>query len=91
MEKYSDLELKRELWKRGYEVYDHKNFALDFVWTLDDAITIYRHVKNDYYTENELSHQQLIDMLNKLISSVDVMKMISDELYKNIYDTLFED
>ena len=88
---YTDLELKKELWARGYEVYNPKEFAIDSLWTLDDAIDTYHQVKNDYYTEQELSHEQLMGILNEMISSAHVTQMISEELYRNIYENLFED
>jgi hypothetical protein len=91
MKNYTDLELKKELWSRGYEVYNPALFALEYIWTLDDAIDAYRDVKNINFTEDELNHKQLIGILNETISSAHIMQMISEELQKNIYENLFED
>lgn len=91
MKNFSTEELTKELRSRGYEVFNPKEFAADSLWTLDDAIDTYNQVKQDYYTENQLTHGELMGILNEMISSAHVMQMISEELYRNIYENLFED
>lgn len=90
MRNYTDLELKKELMSRGYEVFN-KDYATEYLWTLDDAIDSYHDVKSVNFTEDELTHEQLMGILNDTISSAHVMQMISEELQKNIYENLFED
>ena len=90
MRNYTDLELKKELMSRGYEVFN-KDYATEYLWTLDDAIDSYHEVKTTNFTEDELTHEQLMGILNDTISSAHVMQMISEELQKNIYENLFED
>jgi histidinol phosphatase-like PHP family hydrolase len=89
MKNYTDLELKKELMSRGYEVFN-KDYATEYLWTLDDAIDSYHEVKNANFTRDELSHEQLMGILNETISSAHVMQMISEELQRNIYENLFE-
>ena len=91
MKNYTDSELRKELISRGYEIFDPKEIAMDSLWTLDDAIDTYNQVKKDYHTHNELTHSELMGILNEMISSAHVMQMISEELYRNIYENLFED
>lgn len=91
MKNYTDIELKKELYSRGYEVFDPKLFAVEYIWTVDDAIDAYNEVKAINFTEYQLSHKQLLGILNETISSPHILQMIQEELYKNIYENLFED
>ena len=88
---YTTLELTRELWSRSYDVYNPKEYATDTMWLLDDAIDTYNGIKSIYFTEYELTHEQLMKILNDTISSLPVLEKVSEKLYENIYQNLFED
>lgn len=88
---YTTLELTRELWSRGYDVYSPKEYATETMWLLDDAIDTYNGIKSIYFTEHELTHEQLMQILNDTISSLPVLEKVSEKLYENIYQNLFED
>jgi hypothetical protein len=90
LKEFSTTELTRELWARGYDVYHSKEYATDTMWLLDDAIDTYSGIKSIYFTENELTHEQLMQILNEAISSSVVMSAISELLYEKIYQNLFE-
>ena len=90
LKNYTDSELTNELRARGYEVFN-KDYATDYLWTLDDAIDAYHVVKNRHFTEDELTHEQLMGIVNETISSAHVTEMINEELERNIYENLFED
>jgi hypothetical protein len=89
MKQYTDSELVRELRSRGYEVFD-KDYATEYLWTLDDAIDTYHDVKKANFTEDELSHEKLMEILNGTVSSSYIMEAIGEKLYQNIYENLFE-
>lgn len=92
MKNYTDLELKKELWARGYEVLDPKEYAVDeCLWTIDDAIDAYNEVKERNFTHDELTKDKLMEILNSTISSPYIMELISEKLHQNIYEHLFED
>jgi hypothetical protein len=92
MKNYTDLELKNELRVRGYEVFDPKEYAIDeCMWTIDEAIDAYSEVKKYNFTEYELTHKQLIEILNNTLSSFEVRQFINKVLKENIYENLFED
>ncbi len=90
MKNYSDIELKKELYSRGYEVFD-KDYATEYMWTIDDAIDAYNEIKEKYFTHDELTKDKLMEILNGTISSSYIMELISERLHKNIYENLFED
>lgn len=90
MKNYTDLELKKELWARGYEVYD-KDYATEYMWTVDDAIDAYNEVKERDFTHDELTKDKLMEILNSTISSPYIMELVSEKLHQNIYENLFED
>jgi hypothetical protein len=90
MKNYTDIELKRELYSRGYEVFD-KDYAIEYMWTIDDAIDAYNEIKEKYFTHDELTRDKLMEILNSTISSSYVTELISERLQKNIYENLFED
>lgn len=89
MKNYTDLELKKELTDRGDAVFN-KDYATNYLWTLDDAIDSYRDIKGKYFTNDELTHEQLMGILNSTLSSGYITQMISEELERNIYENLFE-
>jgi hypothetical protein len=89
MKQYTDLELKKELISRGYEVFD-KSYATEYLWTLDDAIDSYHEIKEKHFTHDELTHDKLMEILNGTISSSYIMETIGEKLYQNIYENLFE-
>jgi hypothetical protein len=90
MKNYTDIELKKELYSRGYEVFD-KDYATEYMWTVDDAIDAYNEVKKRNFTHDELTKDKLMEILNGTISSSYIMELISERLHKNIYENLFED
>lgn len=90
MKNYTDSELKKELYSRGYEVFD-KDYATEYLWTLDDAIDAYIEVKGRNFTHDELTKDKLMEILNSTISSSYIMELISERLHQNIYENLFED
>jgi hypothetical protein len=90
MHNYTDLELKKELRSRGYEVFN-KDYATEYLWTLDDAIDSYDGIRESYKIQDELTHEQLMRILNDTITSSVVMSTISELLYENIRQHLIED
>jgi len=90
MKNYTDLELKKELYSRGYEVFD-KDYATEYMWTVDDAIDAYNEIKERNFTHDELTKDKLMEILNSTISSPYIMELISERLHQNIYENLFED
>jgi hypothetical protein len=90
MKNYTDIELKKELYSRGYEVFD-KDYAIEYMWTIDDAIDAYNEVKEKYFTNDELTREKLMEILNSTISSGYITELISERLQQNIYENLFED
>jgi hypothetical protein len=90
MKNYTDIELKKELYSRGYEVFD-KDYATEYMWTIDDAIDAYNEIKERHFTHDELTKDKLMEILNGTISSSYIMELISERLHKNIYENLFED
>ena len=92
MKNYTDKELIQELRSRGYETFNPKEYALEEnLWTLDDAIDTYNHIRKVYNVEDYLTHEQLMRILNDIISSDVVMSTISELLYQKIYEHLIED
>ena len=89
MHNYTDLELKKELRSRGYEVFN-KDYATEYLWTLDDAIDSYDGIREAYKIQDELTHEQLMRILNDTITSSIVMSTISELLYENIRQHLIE-
>ena len=92
MKNYTDKELIKELFSRGYETFDPKQYAIEEnMWTLDDAIDVYTGIRNHYKLYDELTHAQLMRILNDTLSSDAVMSTISELLYQKIYEHLIED
>lgn len=92
MHNYTDKELIQELLSRGYETFNPKEYAIEEnLWTLDDAIDTYNHIRKVYNVEDYLTHDQLMRILNDTISSDVVMSTISELLYEKIYEHLIED
>jgi hypothetical protein len=90
MKNYTDQELRQELRSRGYEVFD-KDFATEYMWTIDDAMDAYIDIKFKHFIHDELSKDKLMEILNDTISSSYVTELISEKLNQNIYEHLFED
>jgi hypothetical protein len=90
MKNYTDSELKKELYSRGYEVFD-KDYATEYMWTIDDAIDAYNEIKERHFTHDELTKDKLMEILNSTISSSYITELISERLQQNIYENLFED
>jgi uncharacterized protein YjgD (DUF1641 family) len=92
MHNYTDKELIKELLSRGYETFNPKEYAIEEnMWTLDDAIDTYNHIRKVYNVEDYLTHEQLMRILNDTLSSEVVMSTISELLYEKIYEHLIED
>lgn len=92
MKQYTDLELKKELWARGYEVFDPKEVAVtECLWTIDEAIDVHNHIRKVYNVEDYLTKEQLMKILNDVVSSNVVNGTISELLYETIRQHLIED
>lgn len=92
MHNYTDKELIQELRSRGYDTFNPKEYAIEEnLWTIDDAIDTYNHIRKVYNVEDYLTHEQLMRILNDTISSPAVMGTISELLYQKIYEHLIED
>ena len=89
MKNLKDLELKKELWARGYEVYEPELFAVETLWTLDDAIDAIADLnRNTLQMDNKLSHEVLMQILNDTLNSEPVQKFIYNKLKDNIQEYL---
>lgn len=92
MKNRTESELINELKTRGYEVFSPKEYAVDeCLWTIDDAIDAQSEVKKYNFTEDELTHEQLMSILNNTLSSFELTQFINEILKRNIYENLFED
>ena len=91
MKNYTDLELKKELWARGYEVFEPKEFAVETLWTLDDAMDTLANINRQNNTEHHLPKEKLMQILNETLNSSYVIELIAQSLEQNIYENLFED
>jgi hypothetical protein len=70
------------------QTFDADIFALDYIWTLDDAMDALSKINRANRTDLRLSKNELMQILNDTISSDYVMKMVTAKLEDNIHDYL---
>jgi hypothetical protein len=74
------------------QTFDADIFALDYMWTVDDAMDALSEINRANRTDLQLTKKELLQILNDTISSNCVTKMIMAKLEDNIQDYLnYED
>jgi hypothetical protein len=88
MKNYSTIELKKEMYSRGIECFDPKEWALqETMWCLDDAIDALADLnRNKFQMDNELPHEVLLKILNDTLASTEMRDYIYSKIKENIKD-----
>lgn len=92
MKNYSTRELTKELYSRGYEVLDPKEYAVtECIWAIDEAIEIHEHLRESYEEEFELPREKLMEILNDVLASKRVNDFVISILTQEIKKQLILD
>lgn len=88
MKNYSTRELIKEMYLRGMECFDPKEYALqETMWCLDDAIDALADLnRNKFQMDNELPHEVLLKILNETLASTEMRDYIYNKVRENIKD-----
>lgn len=88
MKNYSTRELTKEMYSRGMECFDPKEYALqETMWCLDDAIDALADLnRNKFQMDNELPHEVLLKILNETLASTEMRDYIYNKVRENIKD-----
>jgi hypothetical protein len=70
---------------KNLNTFDPEIFAVEYLWTLDDAMDALANINRANRSEFELTKKELMRILNDTLSSDYVMEMIMERLEENVH------